>query len=257
MRGGAVFAVAVVTGLAALAFGGCKSSATPTAGTSCVALASCCATGSASTLEMCTPIVSAGDNEQCGALLTTYQATGGCAVPLELDSGLPHFDATLPHDGNTITTPESGTDAGTAVGPSCPAPTTSPSADCQKCTTNCETSNGLADACDTYYACFCPCAVGDTGCQQACAPLEGDCMDVASEVASCVESDCKSLCTPDAGSGPTGACAQLEACCDKAVDAGVLGSRDASICAEFGQMSEATCAMDLADGGQFAGVCAK
>jgi len=182
--------------------------------------------------------VSAGDNEQCGALLTTFQASAAARSRWS-STQASALRRDLPHDGNVVTLPEAGTDAGRPSVRHARA-TTSPSADCQKCTTNCETSNDLADACDSYYACFCRAPRATPAASRRARRSRGIASRSPETSRHASRATAPACARPTRGADrPAPAPSSRRAATRRSMR--LLGTRDAGICAAFGQMSEATC----------------
>jgi hypothetical protein len=203
---------------------------TPGSGSStCATLVACCATLPGATGTSCLAVAGAATGPTCASVLSGYMAAGECGGPHLVFPG-PDGSIVLP-DGGVVGPSDAGPsrhDATVPVGttfsgPSCPPgspPNTFVPADagvnCTSCANNCAATSDFQDECASYYGCFCACAATDTGCQQACTPLEGDCMSQESALESCISTDCASLCATPA----TGACAMLYQCCEKLTDGG-------------------------------------
>ncbi len=221
--------------------GGPHPDATVSSGGGCSGLSACCSKLPASMQAGCQAEVSNGTASTCTTALEAYQLSGSC--------------------GGIVPSQDAGADASVSLsGPSCPPgmpPVTFVSsdagADCLKCQANCLSTEGWGAECDRYYACYCPCAAGDTGCQQACAPLEGDCMQTTIDLQSCLTTDCSTLCPQpphtgcigDAGTPNPGETASCQSCaltsCMSQQSAFMMDCPGASACVSKCQCSDLTC----------------
>jgi len=227
--------------LAALSFytsgGGCvgvvfpsrdagQSTADATTGAGCGALAACCPTLPAADQPSCNAAVTLASASSCAQALVGFQGLGQCGGATVKDAGVVFSGPSCPPG----TPPNSfvGADAGP---------------NCVKCVNNCEVTNAFQTECGSYYGCYCACAAGDTGCQQACSPLEGSCTQLEADLETCISNDCASLCSTPA----TGACATLVACCEKLTDAGFGGVAHLGSCTALGHPDggEARCQTEV------------
>ena len=207
----------------------------------CSGLSACCPKLPASMQVGCEAEVSTGTTATCASALGAYQLGGWC--------------------GGIAASKDAGGEASVSLsGPSCPAgmpPLTFVSddagTDCLKCQANCLSTEGWGNECDGYYACYCPCAAGDTGCQQACAPLEGDCMQTTIDLESCLATDCSTLCPQpphtgcigDAGTPNPTETASCQSCalanCSTQQSAFMMDCEGVSACVSKCQCSDFTC----------------